>query len=100
MPRRPPPGAPWLPPKWEVPDAGAMQALARGDASPAQQQRALDWIVTAACGTYELSFNPDSDRATAFAEGRRMVGLQIVKLIKVNLARLRQANGGSPDEQP
>ena len=50
MPRRPPPGAPWLPPKWDVPDAGALQALARGDASPAQQQRALDWIVTAACG--------------------------------------------------
>lgn len=97
--RKPPPGASWLPPKWDVADAGAMQALARGEASPDQQMRSLDWIINAACGTYDLSFNPDSDRATSFAEGRRMVGLQIVKLIKLNLSMLRTAKGGAPDEQ-
>lgn len=97
--RKPPPGASWKPAEWDVPDAGAVQALARGEASPEQQRRALDWIITAAGGTYDLSFNPDSDRATAFAEGRRFVGLQIVKLIKLNLSQYRTAKGGAPDEQ-
>ena len=99
MPRRPPPGAPWIPASWDDADAGAVQALARGDAGPEQQKRALDWIINLACGTYDLSFSPDSDRATSFAEGRRFVGLQIVKLIRVNLARLRTAQGGAPGEQ-
>lgn len=100
MPRKPPPpGASWLPAKWEPADAAAIQALSGGLASPEQQRRALDWIITAASGTYELSFQPDSEHATSFAEGRRFVGLQIVKLMKVNLGKLRQAHGGQPSEQ-
>jgi hypothetical protein len=84
--------ASWLPPKWELADAGALQAMARGEADAAAQQRALKWIVEAACGTYDLSFRPapDGERATSFAEGRRFVGLEIVKLTKLNLASFRQ----------
>lgn len=101
-PRKPPPGASWLPPKWDPADAAAIQALARGEADAHQQKRALDWIINAACATYDMSFQPGGEegrRATDFAEGRRMVGSQIVKLIKVNLSRLRTAHGGQPDEQ-
>ena len=85
MAAKPPPGAPWAPVEYEPADIGAIQAVARGTAEPHQQMRALRWIVEAACGTYDLSFRPESDRDTAFAEGRRFVGLQIVKLSKLNL---------------
>lgn len=75
----------WNPvPKYELADAGAIQALLRGEADAGQQKRALEWIINAAAGTYEVSYVPDSDQ-TIFAEGRRFVGLQIVKLMKLNL---------------
>jgi hypothetical protein len=81
---------PYLPAKWEPADIAAIQSLARGDASTDQQQRALDWIISAA-GTYDLSYRPESDRDTAFAEGKRFIGLQIVKALKLNLAAIKQA---------
>lgn len=82
--------APWKPAAFEDADAAALQALARGSASSDQQKRALDWIVLKACATYDLSYRPDSERDTAFAEGRRSVGLQIVKLVKLKLGLLRR----------
>lgn len=91
-PKEPPaPPPPWKPARWEVADVAAIQALQRGDAMEHQQQRALNWIIEA-CGTYDLSFRPgdDGERDTAFAEGKRSVGLQIVKLINLNLEALRK----------
>lgn len=83
--------ASWKPAGWDLADAGAIQALLRGDASKDQQQRALKWIVERASGAYDMSFRPgDSSRDTDFAEGRRFVGLQIVKLMKMNLSELRR----------
>lgn len=70
--------------------AASIQALAAGIATPHQQQAALAWIIEAAANAYDLSFTPDSDRATAFAEGRRFVGLQIVKLLKIDANKLKQ----------
>lgn len=68
-----------------------MQALMRGDATKDQQQRALKWIIEQGAGTYDMSYRPgDSSRDTDFAEGRRSVGLQIVKLLKMNLNELRR----------
>jgi hypothetical protein len=94
MARTPAAAEPWRPPSWQPADASALQALLRGAATPEQQKRALDWIVNAACATYDLSFRPDSERATAFAEGRRFVGLEIVKLTKLDLARMRGRDHG------
>jgi hypothetical protein len=92
MAKKPTPvGAPWLPPQWDPADAGALQALARGEAAPHQQQRAVQFVVNALCGTYDMSFRPEGDRDTVFAEGRRFVGLQIVKLLNLNLSTLRKA---------
>jgi hypothetical protein len=88
--KKPPVSAPYIPAPWEPADVSAIQALHRGDASPDQQKRALDYIISLA-GTYDLSYRPDSDRDTTFAEGKRWVGLQIVKLVKLNLAAIRQA---------
>ena len=74
---------PYLPPPWEPADASALQALARGDASQDQQQRALNWIIYQACATYDLEYRTDP-RDHAFASGRRFVGLELVKLLKVS----------------
>lgn len=82
--------APWYPPVYELADFYAIKNLAAGSASPEQQRRALKWIVENACGTYDLSYRPNSDRDTAFAEGRRFVGLQIVKAVQLDMTKLKK----------
>lgn len=70
-------------------DVAAVQAVSRGDATAHQQRLALLFIVNTLAGTFESEFWPgghEGDRNTCFAGGRRFVGLQIVKLIKTNLA--------------
>jgi hypothetical protein len=74
-------------------DAAAIQALARGEATPDQQRRGLDWIILFAAATYDMSFRPDGlggERATAFAEGRRFVGNEIVRLTKTKVSKLKE----------
>lgn len=78
---------PYAPAEWEPPDIAAMQALQRGDATPDQQKRALDWVIMSVCGTYDLTYRTDP-RADAFVSGRRFVGLQIIKALKVKLTAL------------
>lgn len=85
-----PDASPWKPAEWEPADVAAIQALQRGDATADQQRRALDYIIGLA-GTYDLSYRPNSQRDTDFAEGKRYVGLQIVTKLKINLAAIRQA---------
>jgi hypothetical protein len=89
---------PWKPSDWDLPDAAAIQALQRGDASADQQKRALKFIVNTLAGTYDGSFRPgpDGERVTSFAEGKRHVGLQLVKLANINLPAFRK----TPGEQP
>lgn len=79
----------YLPSKWELPEASAFQALERGEADPDQQKRALSFLLNDICKTYDQSYRPDSHE-TAFAEGRRFVGLELVKLLKVNINALRR----------
>jgi len=90
--------AAFAPPAWELPDASALQALVRGDADSGQQQRAMNWIINNACGTYDLDYRPDS-REHAFVSGKRFVGLEIVKLLKVNTGALAGAKKSSPTKK-
>lgn len=75
----------WLPfDDYTKADVLAIRALQSGTANEVQQQRALDLIIRGLAGTYELSFRSDADggdRDTAFAEGRRHVGLALVKML-------------------
>ena len=80
---------PWHPAEWDIADVSALQAMARGDANDQQQKRSLKWIVEAAAMTYDQSFVPGQPDTSAFIEGRRSVGSQIVKLLKLDLAALR-----------
>lgn len=83
---------------WDAPvfgpaDAAAIQALQRGDATPDQQKRGLDWIINSASNYYDLSFRPDAlggSRATDFAEGRRYVGAWLILLTKIQTSKLNQ----------
>lgn len=90
--KKAPASAPYGPPRWTKADAGALQALQRGDADPHQQQRAIRWIVEAAAATYDLAYRPGGEegrRDTDFALGRAFVGQQIVKLTKIDLQQVK-----------
>lgn len=93
--------SPWMPPAYELADVSAFQALARGDAPKDMQQRAVKWLVNAS-GTYDMSYRPgpSGDRETAFAEGRRFMGLQVVKLLNLDLAKLRRAEPNADPHEP
>lgn len=79
---------PWEPVPWEDHHVFALQGLQAGTATPDQQRAALDWILRGLCATYELSYRPDG--GTEFCEGRRFVGLQIVKLLNINPTKLKR----------
>lgn len=70
---------PWLPVPYEKEDAYAVQALFSGTASENQQRRVVDFLCRTT-GAYDLSYRPDSERDTSFAEGGRFVWLQLLKL--------------------
>ncbi len=75
------------PAAWEVADAASIQALAKGEATADQQARALRWIIEQAALTYDLEYRTET-RDHAFCSGRRFVGLQIVKMLKLNLTTI------------
>lgn len=88
-PRPTKPRSPWDHAAWDAPVVAALQAMERGTATPHQYQLALRWIVEGAAQTYERSFVPGDEHATAFLEGRRDVGRQIVKLMSLKLDALK-----------
>jgi hypothetical protein len=60
----------------------AIRAVIAGKANEGQQQAAMDWIIQHASNYYDLSYRKNDSHATAFAEGRRFVGAQIVKMLR------------------
>jgi len=76
---------PWTSIDADDADIGAIKALNAGNANEGQQKRALSFIIHRIAATYDMSFRPgeDGDRATAFAEGKRYVGNQIIRLTKL-----------------
>lgn len=69
---------PRTPPPWTAEIAYAVRALYEGKANDGQQKLAMRWIESV-CALGDLEFRPD-DRLSAFAGGKRFVGLQIRKL--------------------
>lgn len=84
-----PKAEPWKPADWKIEEAGAIQQIARGIASPEQQRAGFRFLVERLCGTYDLSYRASGALDTAFAEGKRFVGLQLVKFTNLNLAAVR-----------
>jgi len=79
-----------LPADYAVVHVAAFQALERGDATEHQQKVALAWLIEQAAGYYDISFSPESDRLTSFAEGRRFVGSQVVKLLRIDRSKMEK----------
>ena len=75
------------PTPWEPADATALQALANGTADSGQQQRALNWIIYKATGVYDVDYRPD-EREHCVMAGKRMVGLEIIKMLKLNVGAI------------
>ncbi len=78
----------WTPVPYGAKEVRLIQALARGDATAQMQQDALKFIIEVVAGTYDMSFRPESERDTCFAEGRRYVGLSLVKFLSLIPDRL------------
>ncbi len=77
---------PWQPVEYDEADHRAVIAISQGVAAADQQRRAYEWIVFAS-GFEDMSFRPgglEGQRETDFAEGRKFVGRQIVKLVQLN----------------
>lgn len=78
---------PWEEPRITKADVIAFQQVAAGSGDKGHQKRVIDWLINNGADTYGLSFRPEEsggERATAFAEGKRFVGLQVVKLLKAD----------------
>ena len=83
------PWSPVPPHAFESADVFALQALANGNASSGQQQRALAFIRNVICEGERLSFWPggeDGRRATDFAEGKRYVSIQVRRFLNMKPA--------------
>ena len=72
----------------------AIRACIAGKANEGQQQTAMDWIIQQASNYYDLSYRKNDSHATAFAEGRRFVGAQIVKMLRAET--LKAVEGKPP----
>lgn len=85
---------PWHPPTYTDKDVYAIQALmmyAQGTTvncpGPSDVKRALDWIINRAAGTYEETFTED-EGTRCYLQGRRSVGMAIVKMQFINAAKV------------
>lgn len=80
--------APAFPPPWSLRPPSknivlAARAIAEGVANEGQQRDFLAWLLKDLCGIGAVSFRPggpEGERATAFAEGMRFVGVTIANL--------------------
>lgn len=79
-----PAALPWVPPSYDDDTIYAIRALADGQANEGQQKRAWAYIMYVT-GANDMEFRPDDkggERASAFASGKRFVGLMLDKLLK------------------
>ena len=83
----PAPYEPLQPPKHIV---ASIQAVATGTANDSQQKKAMEYIVFQLCDLHGLSYRPNSQRDTDFAEGKKFVGLQISKFIHTNFDTIKE----------
>ena len=89
--------APWMPAPYVEADVMALKALQDGSATKEQQQRALRWVVEICARTYDQPFRPggaEGGRETDFACGRQAVGKEIVKLLNMDVSKLRRNPNG------
>ena len=68
-------------PDYTEADAQACRALVRGQATPDQQKRAIEYIVDFVCATYDIPYRP-GERDTLVALGKQIAGKHLVWLLQ------------------
>ncbi|MBV8473752.1 MAG: hypothetical protein JO107_14175 [Hyphomicrobiales bacterium] len=100
-----PANAPYRNPPLTQELAWALKGLAQGKANEGQQTLAVQWIVNELARYYDLSYRAN-ERDTAFAEGKRFCGAQLVRVFNLTpeqitkLPKLAPASSGGDDELP
>ena len=87
---------PRMPAAWDAPLAYAIKAIYEGRASD-HQQKMFAAFLERLCGIHDLEFRVD-ERMSAFASGKRFVGLQIRKLATMHpeiLAAVQKKTGAN-----
>lgn len=69
-------------------EVAALKALARGEARPEEQKAALAFIVEKICRSADLTWLPDSERASSFLAGRSFAGKRVLFYINTPMERL------------
>lgn len=74
-------------PEYEIADIQAIRAVRRGEASPAQQTRAFEWIVekVSMVGASNIHHNPHD---MAISVGRSSVGKHLMNLTSIPIEAL------------
>ena len=76
----------------DLPTLVALKAFAAGEANGDQQKRVYKWLVEEV-GMYGASeFDPDSERNSSFAGGRRYTARQIAGYVALPLDKFKQAD--------
>jgi hypothetical protein len=86
IPPRAPSIAPYLPPKVSKAVAYATKAVAGGTADANQQQLFMTWLIEEASRAHDMSYRPahlGGQSDTDFAEGKRYVGLSVIRLVRM-----------------
>jgi hypothetical protein len=68
----------------------AIRSLEDGTADPYLQRLALSCILKKLCRTYDPHFVPGKPDETNFLQGRGFVGQEIVKLLRIDAAALKE----------
>ena len=67
-------------PKPDDGQAAAIAALMRAQASSAQQQIAMSWVLNELCGVARPMWMPDNARLSDYQQGMRFVGCALLEI--------------------
>ncbi len=82
---------PYAPAPYESRHVSAVQLLTEGECPAHLQQEFIRWLIEDVSRTYDMSFRFDPYQ-TAFAEGRRFVGNQVVNMMHLDAKKVRSEN--------
>jgi hypothetical protein len=80
---------PYAPAEYEAQHVSAVQLLEKGECPEHLQKEFLRWLIEDVCRTYDMSYRVEPCD-TAFAEGRRFSGNQVIKMLKLDASKVRR----------
>lgn len=85
------PFEPWRPPALDIAEIAALKAVANGTASADQQMRCMRTVIEKVACTYDETYCPgeNGNRDSAYAAGKRRVGLALVTYINAPMDLFR-----------